>query len=91
MISRLRPVASTAARKASSSNAFIDVRSIGSMPSSSAKSDEIVGPLKPYPTPTVERTIGTSNAFAVLASSRAWSSTKSLFVSERMTSTISVW
>ena len=50
-----------------------------------------MGPLKPYPTPTVERTIGMSNALAVLASSRTFSSTRSAFVSDRMTSNISFW
>jgi len=67
----LRPVASTAWRKASSSNAFIDVLSIGSIPSSSSSREGTVGPLNPNPTPTVESTIGMSNAFAVFASSRA--------------------
>jgi hypothetical protein len=47
--------------------------------------------LKPYPTPTVESTIGTLNALAVLASSLQFSSTIAESVSERMTSTISVW
>ena len=91
MISRLRPVASTASRKASSSNAFIDARSIGSIPSSSARIDGRVGPLKPNPTPTVDSTIGMSNALAVFASSRTCSSTRSALVSERMTSNISFW
>src|SRR5580698_9427863 len=91
MISRLRPVAATACRKASSSNAFIDVRSIGSIPSSSARTDGSVGPLKPIFTPTVDKTIGTPYALAVLASSRTCSSTRSVGVSDRMTSNISFW
>jgi hypothetical protein len=66
-------------------------RSIGSVPSSSARIEGRVGPLKPYPTPTVESTIGMSNALAVLANSRACSSTRSAFVSERITSNISFW
>ncbi len=36
-----------------------------------------VGPLKPYPTPTVDSTIGMSSALAVLASKRTLSSTRS--------------
>ena len=91
MISRLRPVTFTASLNALSSNAFIDVRSIGSMPSSSARIDGIVGLLNPYPTPTVESTIGMSNAFAVFASRRTCISTRSALVSERMTSNISFW
>ena len=77
MISLRRPVAWTACRKASSSNAFIDVRSISSMPSSSDRIDGSVGLLKPSFTPTVERTIGMPYALAVMASSRTCSSTSS--------------
>ena len=55
MISRLRPVASTASRKPSSSKAFIDVRSIGSRPSRSDRIDGSVGPSKPYSTPTLDK------------------------------------
>src|SRR3954470_5916827 len=77
MIRRLRPVAWIASRNAWSSNAFIEARSIASMSSSSDWIDGSVGPLNPYPTPTVESTIGMSNAFAVLASRRTWSSTRS--------------
>jgi len=44
-----------------------------------------------YPTPTVESTIGVSNAFAVFASRRTCISTRSALVSERMTSNISFW
>jgi hypothetical protein len=51
----------------------------------------MVGPLKPSSTPTVESTIGMSYALAVFASIRAWSSTRSAFVSERMTSIIVGW
>ena len=91
MIRRLRPVAFTASRKASSSNAFIEVRSIGSMPSNSARIEGSVGPLNPYPTPTVDSTIGMSSALAVFASSRTFSSTRSAGVSERITSNISFW
>ena len=50
---------------------------MASMSSSSDWIDGSVGPLNPYPTPTVESTIGMSNAFAVLARSRTWSSTRS--------------
>jgi hypothetical protein len=89
MISRLHPVALTASLNASSSNAFIDVRSIGSIPSSSDAIDGSVGPLKPNATPTVESTIGTSNAFAVFASRRTCISTRSALASERITSNIS--
>src|SRR3954451_10192848 len=63
-------------------------RSIASMSSSSAWIDGSVGPLNPYPTPTVESTIGMSNAFAVLARRRTLSSTRSALVSDRMTSNI---
>jgi len=48
-----------------------DVLSIGSTPSSSSRMDGTVGPLNPRLTPTVESTIGMSNARAVFASSRA--------------------
>jgi hypothetical protein len=61
------------------------------MPSSSASTDGRVGPLKPNPTPTVDKTIGTLNALADLAGSRTCSSTSSAFVSDRMTSNISFW
>ena len=91
MINRFFPVVFTASPKAESSKAFIEDRSIGTMPSSSDRTDGSVGPLKPYSTPTVERTIGMPNALAVLASSRTCSSTRSAFVSERMTSNISFW
>jgi hypothetical protein len=91
MIRRFRPVAFTASLNASSSNAFIEYRSSGSIPSSSDRIDGSVGPLKPAPTPTVVSTIGTSNAFAVLASRRTCISTRSALVSERMTSNISFW
>ena len=91
MISRLRPVAFTASRKAGSSKAFIEDRSIGSIPSSSDRIAGRVGPLNPNPTPTVDRTIGMSNALAALASSRTFSSTSSALVSERITSNISFW
>jgi hypothetical protein len=64
------PVRSTASRNATSSNAFIEVRSMGSRPSSSARIPGSVGPLKPYATPTVDNTIGISNALAALASNR---------------------
>ena len=89
MIRRLRPVAFTASLKASSSKAFIDDRSIGSMPSNSARIEGSVGPLSPNPTPTVDSTIGMSNALALFANSL--SSTRAASVSERMTSNISFW
>jgi len=73
----------TAWRKAGSSNAFIDDRSIGSMPASSDRIDGRVGPLKPNATPTVERTIGMPKALAVLANSRTCNSTRSALVSDR--------
>ena len=45
-----------------------------------------VGPLVPDSTPMVESTIGTSNAFAALASQRVWSSIRAAGVSERIDS-----
>jgi len=91
MISRLRPVAFTASLNSSSSNAFIEYRSIASMPSSSDRIEGSVGPLKPAPTPTVVSTIGRPKALAVLASRRTCISTRSALGSERMTSNISFW
>jgi hypothetical protein len=70
MMRRFLPVASTAARNASSSKAFIEDRSMGSRPTSSVWMEGTVGPLNPKPTPTVDSTIGIPNALAVLASSR---------------------
>ena len=61
------------------------------LPSILSELDGIVGLLNPYPTPTVESTIGMSNAFAVFASRRTCISTRSALVSERMTSNISFW
>ena len=77
MISRLRPVAFTASLSASSSNAFIDIRSIGSIPAISDRIDGSVGPLKPAPTPTVVSTIGMSNAFAVFTVETMFSRSRS--------------
>jgi hypothetical protein len=64
----------------------VEDRSIGSMPSSSAAIAGSVGLLVPASTPMVERTIGTSNAFAALASQRVLSSIRSAGVSERIDS-----
>jgi hypothetical protein len=75
----------------SPSNAAIDDRSIGSILSSSERIAGGAGLSLPDSTPTVETTIGTSNAFAVLISQRVWSSIRSAGVSDRIDSICCGW
>ncbi len=63
--------------KGLSSQAFIDERSMTSMPGSSFRIDWRVGPFTPISTPTVDSTIGTLKAFAALMSSCTLRSTSS--------------
>src|SRR5258708_2066580 len=66
MISLRRPVARTAARNSASSQELRPVRSIAGESSSSSASSGTVGCCDPDATFTVEWTIGTPKAFAVL-------------------------